>query len=134
MRELISEYQALTEKITKLEERIMTVYYSAASPGIKNITDMPMAPGFSGGGLEKTFVQIEEMEECIAEYKKERDRVAEHIEARLDVAGVSGTARVVFWYREVHCMKWRDISRLTDKSVRQLQRIYQKSVYMSLLL
>lgn len=134
MRELISEYQALTEKITRLKERIAAVYYNAASPGIKNVTDMPMASGFSGGGLEDTFIRIEELEERISEYKIQRAHVAERIEARLDLAGVSGVARIVFWCRDVHGMKWREIAALTDKSVRSVQRIHQQTIYMSLLL
>lgn len=131
---LISEYQAIEQQITTLRERIDSIYYAAASPGIKTISDMPMAPGFSGGGLEDTFIRIEELEECIWECKEELAVVAERIETRLDLAGVSGTARVVFWYREVHCKTWREIAALTDKSVRQLQRIYKKTIYMSLLL
>lgn len=133
MRELIDKYRALTEKITRLEEKIESVYSAAASPGIKNVTDMPMAPGFTGGGLEDTFIRIEELEEHITEHKKERARVAEHIEAKLDLAGISGTARIIFWYREVRGMKWRYISMKTGKSVRTLQRIAQKAMYMSLL-
>lgn len=134
MRELISNYQALTKKITRLEERIASIYSAATSPGIKNITDMPMAPGFSGGGLENTFIRIEELEERVKEYEKELSDIAAHIEARLDLAGLYGTERIVFWYREIHCMKWRKISERTGKSVRHLQRISQKPIYMSLLL
>jgi hypothetical protein len=134
MRELISNYQAITKEINKLQDKIDSVFYAAASPGIKNITGMPMAPGFSGGGLEKTFIRIEDLEERIVEYKKERDQIAEHIEAKLDLAGVSGAIRVVFWYREVRGMKWRHISMKTGKSVRTLQRISRKAIYMSLLL
>lgn len=134
MRELISNYQAITNEINKLQDKIDSVYYAASSPGIKNITDMPMAPGFSGSGLEDTFIRIEELEERITEYKIERDRVAACIETKLDLAGVSGTIRVVFWYREVRGMKWRHISMKTGKSVRQLQRISRKPIYTSLLL
>jgi hypothetical protein len=134
MRELISEYRALTDKITRLEEKIESIYSAAASPGIKTITDMPMAPGFSGSGLEDTFIRIEKIEERIAEYKKERADIAARIETKLDLAGVSGTIRVVFWYREVRGMKWRHISMKTGKSIRTLQRISQKAIYMSLLL
>ena len=134
MRELISTYQELTRKITALQETLEAIYLAAASPGIKNVTDMPMAPGFSGGGLEDTFIQIEEMEDRIKEYKQERALVAERIEAQLDLAGVSGTDRVVFWLREVQGMKWNMVAAETGKSVRQLQRISQKAIYMSLLL
>lgn len=134
MRELISTYQELTRKITAHRETIETIYLAAASPGIKNVTDMPMAPGFSGGGLEDTFIQIEELEDRIKEYKRERWRIAERIEAQLDLAGVSSVDRVVFWLREVHGMKWNEVAAETGKSVRQLQRISQKPIYMSLLL
>lgn len=134
MRELISDYQALTKKITRLEEKIMTIYYSAASPGIKNISGMPMPQGFSGGGLENTFIRIEALEERVKKHEKELADIAARIEAKLDVAGLYGTDRAVFWYREIHCMKWRKISDRTGKSVRHLQRISQKPIYMSLLI
>lgn len=134
MRELISNYQALTEKITRLEEKIDSIYFAATAPGIKNITDMPMAPGFSGGGLEDTLIRIEEIEERVLEYKKERARVAADIDMKLDLAGLSGIDRTVFWQREVRGIKWRYIAAKTGKSVRTLQRISQKTIYMSLLL
>lgn len=134
MRELISEYQALTKKITRLEERIETIYLAKSAPGIKNITDMPMAPGFSGGGLENTFIRIEELEERIAEHEKELSDIAARIETKLDMAGLSGIDRVVFWYREIYGMKWRRISERTGKSVRHVQRISQKTIYTSLLM
>lgn len=134
MRDLIFKYQSLVSEITKLKENIAAVYYDAASPKIKNITDMPLAPGFSNGGLENTFIRIEELDKQVHVCEAELEQVAAHIETKLDLAGIGGTARVLFWYREVHCKKWREISRLTDKSVRQLQRIYQKDIYTSLLL
>lgn len=134
MRDLISEYQSFTLEIIKLRERIEAIYTNAASAKIKNISGMPMSPGFNTGGLADVFVRIEELEERRQEYQIKRYRVAEAIEAKLDLAGVSGTARVVFWYREVQGKKWREISQLTGKSVRQLQRIYRNTIYTSLLL
>ena len=134
MRDLISDYQALTKEINKAQEKIASIYYAAASAKIKNVTDMPMAPGFSNSSLDDVFIRIEELNESITEYRKARDRIAEQIEARLDLAGLSGTDRVVFWYREIHGKKWHEIAAKTDKSVRTLQRISQKPIYMSLLL
>lgn len=134
MRNLIYEYQTITLEITRLEERIETIYTKAVTAKIKNISGMPISPGFNTGGLADVFVQIEGLEEQINKYKIKRDRVAEAIETKLDLAGVDGTTRVVFWYREVYGKKWREVSRLTGKSVRQLQRIYQKTIYTSLLL
>ena len=134
MRNLIYEYQTITLEITRLEERIETIYTKAVTAKIKNISGMPISPGFNTGGLADVFVQIEGLEEQINKYKIKRDRVAEAIETKLDLARVDGTTRVVFWYREVYGKKWREVSRLTGKSVRQLQRIYQKTIYTSLLL
>ena len=134
MRALIQDYQNITSEIIKLEERINSIYTAAASAKIRIITDMPMAPGFSEGGLENTFIRIEELEERIAKYREERERVAAQIEGPLDLAGISPLERIVFWYREIHEKKWREIAEITGKSVRHLQRISQNPIYMSLLL
>lgn len=134
LRELVSEYQQLTLEITRLKQKSETVYSAAASPKIKNITGMPMAPGFSNGGLADVLIRVEEIQEQICVIEGEREEVAEAIEGQLDLIGLDGTERVVFWYREVQGKKWKEISELTNKSVRQLQRIFKKAIYNVMLL
>lgn len=132
--QLIYEYQDLTSEITRLKDQIDTVYYAATNAKIKTITDMPLSPGFSNGGLADVLIQIEELNDRVCELERERDRVTEQIEGLLDLIGLDGTERVVFWYRKVQGKKWNEISELTDKSVRQLHRIFRKTIYMSQLL
>lgn len=134
MRELISEYQFNMYKIADLNEKITSIYTAAISPKIKNISGMPMAPGFSKGGLENTFIRIEELNEQIQEYKTKCEKIAATIESKLDVAGVNDIGKTIFWYREVYCLRWREIGVLTKKSIRQSQRIYQKAIYNVMLL
>lgn len=132
--QLIYEYQDLTSEIARLKDQIDTVYSAATNAKIKTITDMPLSPGFSNGGLADVLIQVEELEENIREIRRRRERVAEAIEGHLELIGLGGTERVVFWYRKIDRKRWHEISELTDKSVRQLHRIFKKAMYMSQLL
>ena len=134
MKDLIAEYQSITLKIINLQEKIDSIYYAAMSPGCKIITDMPMAPGFSGGGLEKVFIQIEKLTDRKSKFENERNQVCAAITAKLDQFGIVGIDRKVFWYREVEGKKWREISALTGYSISQLHRIFKKAIYTTLLL
>lgn len=123
--ELLYQYQSIKKEIAELRERINHIYSSAMVPGIKNITDMPMAQGYSTDGLSKVFEQIEELTEVWTERIAELQAVCTKIETA--ISGLESIERRVIRYRYMDGKSWKRISYLTKYSVAQLHRIHNRA-------
>lgn len=124
--ELLHQYQSIKKEIAELRERINHIYSSAMIPGIKRITDMPMAKGYSTDGLSKVFEQIEDLTEIWAGKIEELNAICLEIEER--ISGLESIERRVIRYRYMDKKSWKKISFLTKYSISQLHRIHDKAV------
>lgn len=124
--ELLSQYRSIKKEIADLQERINHIYSSAMVPGIKNITDMPIAQGYSTDGLSKVFEQIEELAEVYAQRLAELQQVCTEIETAM--SGLESIERRVIRYRYMDNKSWTKISNITKYSVPHLHRIHNRAV------
>lgn len=124
--ELLYQYRSIKKEIAELKERINHIYSSAMVPGIKNITDMPMAQGYSADGLSKVFEQIEELTEVWAQRITELQQVCTKIETAM--AGLESIERRVIRYRYMDNKSWNKISNITKYSIPHLHRIHNRAV------
>ena len=124
--ELLYQYRSIKKEIAELKERINHIYSSAMVPGIKNITDMPMAQGYSTDGLSKVFEQIEELAEVWAQRVTELQQVCTEIETAM--SGLESIERRVIRYRYMDNKSWTKISNITKYSIPHLHRIHNRAV------
>lgn len=100
VRELQSEINDLERKIALMRGALMNI--------------VPLRNGMPQGHdldsrVEKTVVQIGELEEELLELKKRRAEAAMKISAQICAAKLSGKEASVIWRRYVKCMRFRDI-------------------------
>lgn len=111
-----SEIQKLEYKLEELEEHKLTV-------GSKTISDMPRSSRRTD--LSNILIRIEEVQEEIIDKQIQ----SLHLEDQLEkiIAPLTSIERVVIRYR-ASGVKWENIAKLIDYSLRQSRRIYEEAL------